>query len=115
MRSPTSAAGAQALSEIDFARLCRRHGLPEPRRQSVRVDAAGRRRYLDAEWVRADGRRVVAEVDGAVHLVPRRYWDDMERANELVLDGRLVLRFAAFAVRAYPRTVATQLRRALLP
>ncbi|MFI5101075.1 MAG: hypothetical protein ACHQE5_11285 [Actinomycetes bacterium] len=67
------AGGAQALSEIDFVRLCRRHGLPEPTRQAVRVEASGRRRYLDAEWVRADGVHVVAEVDGAVHLLPRRY------------------------------------------
>ncbi len=106
-------AGAQALSEIDFAKLCRRKGLPEPERQAVRIDSSGRRRYLDAEWVRADGRRVVAEVDGAVHLLPRRYWDDMERANELVLDGRIMLRFAAFAVRQHPDEVAEQLRRAL--
>ena len=39
--------GAHALSEIDFARLCRR-GLPEPARQAVRVEPGGRRRYLDA-------------------------------------------------------------------
>ena len=57
--------GAQALSEIDFARLCRRYRLPEPVRQAVRLEASGRRRYLDAEWTRSDGRRVVAEVDGA--------------------------------------------------
>ena len=56
---------------------------------------------------------MVAEVDGAVHLLPRRYWDDMERANELVLGGRTVLRFAAFAVRAHPAQVADQLARAL--
>ena len=108
------AGGAQALSEIDFARLCRRARLPQPLRQAVRVDPSGRRRYLDAEWVRADGVRVVAEVDGAVHLLPRRYWDDMERANDLVLDGRIVLRFASFALRAHEDRVAVQLRRALV-
>jgi len=106
--------GAQALSEIDFARLCRRAGLPEPERQAVRVAPSGRRRYLDAEWLRTDGIRVVAEVDGAVHLLPRAYWDDMSRANELVLDGRVVLRFASFAVRAQPAQVVAQLRRALV-
>jgi len=105
--------GAQALSEIDFARLCRRYRLPEPTRQAVRIEPSGRRRYLDAEWMRADGRRVVAEVDGSLHLLPRRYWDDMDRSNELVLDGRLVLRFAAFAVRAHGERVAEQLARAL--
>ncbi len=105
--------GAQALSEIDFARLCRRHHLPEPVRQAIRIEPSGRRRYLDAEWALRDGRRVVAEVDGAIHLLPRAYWDDMERGNELVLDGRIVLRFAAYAVRAQPDRVADQLRRAL--
>jgi hypothetical protein len=106
--------GSHALSEIDFVQLCRRHGLPEPTRQAIRVEQSGRRRYLDAQWRRADGRLVVAEVDGALHLQPRRYWDDMVRANELVLDGRVVLRFAAYAVRAEPDLVAGQLRRALL-
>jgi hypothetical protein len=105
--------GAHALSEIDFARLCRRYLLPEPIRQAVRLERSGRRRYLDAEWIRPDGHRVVAEVDGAIHLLPRNYWDDMERANELVLDGRTLLRFAAYAVRAHPERVADQLRRAL--
>ena len=107
--------GAQALSEIDFARICRRFRLPEPVRQSVRVEPSGRRRYLDAEWALSDGRRVVAEVDGAVHLLPRRYWDDMDRSNELVIDGSTVLRFATYALRAHPERVADQLRRALRP
>lgn len=107
------AGGAHALSEIDFARLCRRYGLPEPTRQAVRIERSGRRRYLDAEWTAGDGGRIVAEVDGAVHLLPRNYWDDMDRANELVLDGRTVLRFAAYAVRAHPKHVADQLGRAL--
>jgi len=106
--------GSQALSEIDFVRLCRRFGLPEPDRQHVRLDASGRRRYLDARWRRRDGRLVVAEVDGALHLLPERYWDDMARDNDLALDGQLVLRFAAFAVRHHPDRVAAQLARALL-
>lgn len=105
--------GSHALSEIDFVRLCRRFGLPEPVRQAVRVERSGRRRYLDAEWVCTDGRRVVAEVDGAIHLLPLRHWGDMARANELVLDGRVVLRFAAYAIRAEPELIAQQLGRAL--
>ena len=79
----------------------------------MRTERSGRRRYLDAEWVTPGGGRVVAEVDGAVHLLPRRYWDDMDRANELVIDGSTVLRFAAYAVRAEPERVADQLARAL--
>ena len=62
------AQGTQALSEIDFVRLCRRHGLPVPTHQAVRVEPSGRRRYLDAEWTLPDGRSAAVEVDGALHL-----------------------------------------------
>jgi hypothetical protein len=108
------AQGAHALSEIDFARMCRRHGLPEPVRQAVRRDPSGLRRYLDAEWRRRDGRRVIAEVDGALHLIPRRWWDDQLWQNELVIAGGLVLRFPTVIVRCDERKVADQLRRAIL-
>jgi hypothetical protein len=40
--------GSQALSEIDFVRLCRRYRLPEPVQQRLRREPSGRRRYLDA-------------------------------------------------------------------
>jgi hypothetical protein len=105
--------GAEALSEIDFARLCRRFSLPRPTHQAVRVEPSGRRRYLDAEWTRADGRCVAAEVDGALHLAPRRWWDDQFRQNELTISGALVLRFPTVVVRTEPALVADQLRRAL--
>jgi hypothetical protein len=107
------AQGAQAMSEIDFGRLCRRAGLPEPLRQAVRVEPGGRRRYLDAEWIRVDGRRVVAEVDGALHLSPRRWWDDQLRQNELVIADDIVLRFPSVVLRTEPQEVVRQLRRVL--
>ena len=106
--------GSEALSEIDFVRLCRTHGLPAPHQQTVRCDVAGRRRYLDATWRRADGRLVVVEVDGALHLVATRWWDDQLRQNELTLADAIVLRFPSVIVRTEPTVVATQLRRALL-
>jgi type II secretory pathway pseudopilin PulG len=107
------AMGAQALSEIDFVNVCRRNGLPPPIQQAVRREPGGRRRYLDAEWRRGDGRRVVAEVDGAVHLVPRRWFDDQLRQNELMLAGSLVLRFPSVVIRTEEALVVSQLRRAL--
>jgi len=107
--------GAQALSEIDFVRLCRRAGLPAPEQQRVRRDSAGRRRYLDASWRRPDGRLVVVEVDGALHLEVRRWWDDQLRQNDLTLAGALVLRFPSAVLRTRPDSVLTQLRRALRP
>jgi hypothetical protein len=106
--------GAQALSEIDFVRLCRAHGLPRPEQQTVRREPNGRRRYLDATWRRSDGRLVVVEVDGALHLDQRRWWDDQLRQNELVLGDAIVLRFPSVVVRTRPAFVAAQLRRALL-
>jgi hypothetical protein len=109
------AQGAQALSEIDFVRLCRRHALPGPRLQAVRTDPAGRRRYLDAEWDLADGRVLAVEVDGALHLSPRRWYDDQLRQNEVVLGGSVVLRYPSVIVRTEEATVVAQLRRALSP
>ncbi|MGH3355365.1 MAG: hypothetical protein ACRDOJ_05670, partial [Nocardioidaceae bacterium] len=41
--------GAQALGELDFAALCRKHGLPRPDRQAVRAGSRGRV-YLDVYW-----------------------------------------------------------------
>ena len=106
--------GAHALSEIDFARLCRRHGLPEPRRQAIRTDRFGRRRYLDAEWTTRRGELVVVEVDGALHLIVQNWWDDMLRQNEVVLSDRRVLRFASVLVRHEEPIVVDQLQRAIL-
>jgi hypothetical protein len=106
-------AGSDALSEIDFVRLCRRHGLPAPEQQTMRRDACGRRRYLDATWRRKDGRLVVVEIDGALHLVATRWWDDQLRQNELALAEALVLRFPSVVIRTEGARVAEQIRRAL--
>jgi hypothetical protein len=108
------AQGAQALSEIDFVRLCRRFKLPAPQQQAVRRDPRGIRRYLDASWRRPDdGRLVAVEVDGAVHLAVTRWWADQLRQNELSLADTLVLRYPSVVVRTEPALVAGQLRRAL--
>jgi hypothetical protein len=56
--------GAQAVSEIDFLRFCSRHGFPKPILQS-RADTNDRRRYLDATFIRSDGRPIGVEIDGA--------------------------------------------------
>jgi very-short-patch-repair endonuclease len=68
---------------------------------------------VDAAWRRADGRLVVIEVDGALHLSPRRWWDDQLRQNEIALTDALILRFPSVVVRTESALVATQLRRAL--
>ena len=104
------AGGAQALSELDFCRLTRRYGIPEPDRQAVRLDGAGRRRWLDACW---DEARLVVEVDGLWHFEAAAWWADMSRDNDLTISGYRVLRFPAFAVRDHPAVVAAQIKAAL--
>lgn len=106
--------GAQALSEIDVARLCRSARLPEPTRQRVRTDTRGRRRYLDAEWVLPTGDVVVLEIDGIGHMDPLRWYADLLREAELVIPGRhRVIRLPATAARLEPERVVAILRRAL--
>jgi hypothetical protein len=65
--------------------LCRRFGLPASEQQTVRRQADGTRRHLDATWRRRDGRFVVAEIDGALHTDQRRWWDDQFRRNDITL------------------------------
>jgi very-short-patch-repair endonuclease len=103
------AGGAEALSELDFCDLVRRFGLPEPDRQFERVDGQGRR-WLDAVWEQA---RLVVEIDGRWHMDVRAWWADMQRDNDLTLDGYRVLRFPAFMVRDHPEMVAVQIAKAL--
>lgn len=105
--------GAQAVSEIDFLRFCRRHGIPKPQQQSVRQDAAGRRRYLDATFRSRTGRVVHVEIDGALHLAVASYWDDMSRGNDLVLVDTPTLRFPSVVIHADDPTAVRQLCAAL--
>ncbi|MEU4527190.1 DUF559 domain-containing protein [Micromonospora ureilytica] len=105
-----AAGGAHSVAELDFLRLIRRAGLPEPERQKIRYDSTGRRRYLDAyfeQW------RVHVEIDGGQHVDPRAWWSDMRRQNDLWIEGDRVLRFPAWAIRTHPDEVLTQLRAAL--
>lgn len=104
--------GAQALSEVAFLRWCRRHGFPRPQLQ-VRLDARGRRRYLDAVFVGRDDRRIVVEVDGGIHLTLRARWQDTVKDNDAALDGELTLRFPSVAIYSDDPRAITQLRRAL--
>src|SRR3954464_375950 len=63
------AGGVRSLGELDFARECRRRGLPEPSRQVVRRGRGGRY-YLDIAW---EEWGVAVEIDGihpwAMHVV----------------------------------------------
>jgi very-short-patch-repair endonuclease len=104
------AGGAESLGEIDFANVCRRFRLRPPDRQVRRTDPAGRRRYLDCEWILEDGTVVVLEIDGAHHLDVEHWEADMRRERRLVTSRRLVLRATAAEVRFDPADVVTDLR-----
>ena len=105
--------GAEALSEIDFARLCVRYGLPRPSHQATRTVRGGRR-YLDVQWRRADGGIVAVEVDGGYGMSVAEWCSDQLRQDDVVSTGTVVLRYPAVVVREEPELVAEQLRRALL-
>jgi very-short-patch-repair endonuclease len=77
------------------------------------VDNVGRRRYVDVEMRTRRGRKLVVEIDGAVHLIVGNYWSDMARANELVIAGQSILRFPTVALYLDEALVADQLRRAV--
>jgi hypothetical protein len=105
------AGGAEALSEIDLTRLCRRFGLPAPKHQERRRDASGRVRYLDAYWPQW---HLHVEVDGAHHMEVAHWEADMRRQNDIWVAGDRILRFSAFQTRHRPAEVAEQIRKALL-
>ncbi len=100
--------GAQSLGELDFGRLCRRHGLPVPRRQSLRRLPNGNA-YLDVEF---DGGLVV-EIDGRQHLSGLDPVDDALRANEVTLEASRVLRLPLLGLRVRPEAFMAQIARAL--
>ncbi len=99
--------GAHSLLEIDFFALARRAGIPPPVGQSVRIDRSGRRRYLDADFG-----GFAAEVDGAIHLRPLAWWDDMWRLNDIVIGGKPTLRFPSVGIRLQPERAIEQLQQA---
>jgi len=103
--------GGHTLAEIDLTVLARRAGLPPPRRQVLRREPSGKARYVDAEVELPDGSILAIEIDGAVHLQPTSWWNDMARQNELTIGGQPVLRFPTPVIRLEPDTVVDQLRR----
>ena len=101
--------GVRSLNELDFARLCRRRGLPEPGRQVVVRTTTGRA-YLDVRWHRW---RVVVEIDGVGHLDTDRWLDDTVRHNEIALTGDTVLRVPSLGLRLDPDRYLDLVERAL--
>lgn len=80
--------GTQSLGELDFAALCRRHGLPPPSRQVLQKRPSGTS-YLDVRW---DAVGLVVEIDGEQHSDRFQAAVDALSRNECVIDGDRVLR-----------------------
>lgn len=89
------AAGAQSMGELDFARMCRSRGLPEPDRQVRRKLASGRV-FLDVYWERYG---VVVEIEGLHHLLPDVAIADSLRQNRLTIDNDKLLRIPVIGLR----------------
>lgn len=102
--------GAQALGELDLARVCRSRGLLAPQRQVV-VEGEGGRYYLDARWKEG----LAVEVDGAQHLQGLAPVDDMLRQNDVALTmiGEMLLRIPLIGLRLDQTAFVDQIERAL--
>ncbi|MFT4010806.1 MAG: hypothetical protein QM655_12285 [Nocardioidaceae bacterium] len=83
--------GSQSLAERDVLRLLRAAGVPPPQRQVKRQAPDGRARFTDLEWILADGRTLILEVDGGFHLDAGQWADDIARERELLSTGDVIV------------------------
>jgi hypothetical protein len=102
--------GVQSLGELDFARMCRQAGLPEPDRQVVH-DLGHGRAVVDVEWIEYD---LIVEIDGFQHRDAPALIADATRQNELSSGPSTVLRIPILGLRTDPSRFLTQVRTALL-
>ncbi len=104
-----AAGGSHALPELQALDLLRRGGLPLPDARQKRLGFG--RYYLDLWW---EEPRVAVEIDGSAHVLATNWWADLNRQNEITLDGRRILRFPSYVVREQPQRFIDQVTRALL-
>ncbi len=102
--------GVRSLGEREFARACRRRGLPEPSRQVVRRGRNGTY-YLDVFW---DEWNVVVEIDGLHHLWAQNVVGDALRQNDVTLQRAVVLRLPLLGFRVATDEFFEQIERALV-
>ena len=107
--------GVSTTGEADFVRQCRARGLPKPVMQVRRV-AGGRRRRIDAEFRRSDGRLVIVEIDGIGHFSVDQWQADLSRQNDVVLGtDAIVLHATNWQLRYEPDSFFPTLLRVLDP
>lgn len=101
--------GVRSVGELDFARECRRRGIPEPDRQTVRRGRDGRY-YLDVCW---DDFGLVVEIDGIHHSWATSVVPDALRQNEVALGRATVLRLPLLGLRVAADDFFDQVERGL--
>ena len=101
--------GVRSLSELEFARECRRRGLPEPSRQVVRRGRNGTY-YLDLIW---DEWGIVVEIDGIHHSWAQNVVSDALRQNDVTLQNATVLRLPLLGLRVAADAFFEQIEEAL--
>lgn len=102
--------GVQSMGELDFARECRRRGLPEPSRQVIRKGLRGRV-YLDVFF---DEFGIIVEIEGAHHVEPLNAVDDALRQNHLSGGSEGFLRIPVVGLRIDLETFMRQLEAKLV-
>ncbi len=103
--------GVQSLGELDFARLCRSRGLPEPSRQAVREGPNGRM-YLDVRW---EDWALVVEIDGVQHRQGLTLSLDNLSRNAVSLQRDTVLRIDLVGLRLWESAFMDQVAAGLTP
>src|SRR5699024_936997 len=103
--------GAQSLSEVDVAVVCRQFGLPPPHRQTRRRDSAGVTRFTDCEWILPHGRVIVLEIDGSFHMEVEHWEDYIARERALAAPHRMVIRCTSRELHDDPYRVVRDLER----
>ncbi len=101
--------GVRSLGELDFARECRRRGLPPPTRQVLRRGRNGTY-YLDVIW---EAWRVVVEIDGIHHSWAQNIVGDALRHNDVTLSDAVVLRLPLLGLRIAADDFFDQIEQAL--
>ncbi len=95
------AAGSHSVLEIRYQRYVEsQHGLPTGVRQRA-VDGE----FTDVAYV---DHGIVVELDGRLHLEPKRRWRDMDRDNRAALRSERSLRYGWTDVVTRPCQVAVQ-------
>jgi len=102
--------GVQSLAELDFARMCREAGLPEPDRQVVHGLGDGQA-VVDVEWIEYD---LIVEIDGVQHRAAPMVVADAIRQNDLTIRRSAVLRIPVLGLRTEPARFLDQVRTALI-